>query len=277
MRPPSSVSGENSPSDRRKSQRKNDQRKNDSRTSGQHRNHHSKTDQEKSTARRPFSERGRKPGPSRRLDDEKPRRIRPFEPEIPADVDPKSLPGRIKSGLRALASENSEVVAKQLVMILRLLSTRSDHDLALADLFAKAAVSRAGRVGVVRELAGRVALAKSDYARAKIDLRAGHRILGEDQILVDIADAELGLGNARKALEILGEIDAKKIDRKALIYARIVSAVSRIALGQSQAAGVSLKEVDRNFILEMIERQPQENEWSRLLTRWDEIRNQIAS
>jgi hypothetical protein len=267
MRPPSSVSGANSSPDRRKSQRKNDQR----------RNHISRDDQQKSTARKPFTERGRKPNPSRRLDDDKPRRIRPFEPEIPADVDPKSLPGRIKSGLRALASENSEVVSKQLVMILRLLSTRSDHDLALADLFAKAAVSRAGRVGVVRELAGRVALAKSDYARAKIDLRAGHRILGEDQILVDIADAELGLGNARKALEILGEIDAKKIDRKALIYARIVAAASRIALGQSEAAGVSLKEVDRNFILEMIQRQPQENEWSRLLARWNEIRSQIAS
>jgi hypothetical protein len=116
--------------------------------------------------------------------------------------------------LRALSPEKAEVVGKELVMVIRFLDEASNESLASAFRYAKSAAARAGRVGVVREFEGKVALKQGKYQEAKTALRAAHRILGEDSILIDIAAAELGLERPTKALEILGEVDADKIEKE---------------------------------------------------------------
>jgi len=195
---------------------------------------------------------------------------------LPDDLDVKALPNKVKTGLRALSPENSEIVGKEILMVIRLLDEGSTESLVSAARYAKSAVARAGRVGVVREYAGKIALKQGNFQEAKTTLRAAHRILGEDSILVDIAAAELGLGRATKALEILGEIDASKIERERLIEARILSAKARLTNGQEAAAFVSLIEKDREYLLARVQNPQLRKESERILAAWIEVRNQIS-
>lgn len=171
---------------------------------------------------------------------ERPLRKPRIEPIIPDDVEAKSLPGKIRAELLSLSAENAEVVAKQMVMIDRLLASGLDDDLLVAHQFGKAAVDRAGRVGVVRQYAGRAALAVKQFAEAKKDFSAASRILGIPILKVYLAECEVGLGKARKALEILGEVKSDSLSQRETIYARLVSAEAREALEQWDAALVTL-------------------------------------
>ena len=220
---------------------------------------------------RPSSDRShRKPDPEER------RRFRNFvEPVIPADVLGTELAKKNFYQLKSLAAENAETVAKQLVMIERLLISREKSDWQLAHQFGLSVVYRAGRVGIVREYAGLAALKAEKFEESKRDLRAAHRISGKPGLLVYIASAELGLKKARKALEILGEVDAKALGFDDLIKARIVSALARLELGQLPAAQVSLNSSDEE---KLRKKSDDENpNLQILLQEWDEVKARIAS
>jgi hypothetical protein len=178
---------------------------------------------------------------SKKIEREVPKRTRNFiEPEIPADVSPDQLSKRNYYQLKSLAAENAETVARQLVSIERLLVSDQPSDWELADRFGKSAAFRAGRVGVVRRYAGLAALKVGEFERAKRDLRAAFRILGDAAILVDIAEVELGLAQPRKALEILGEVGGATLEFFTRVNARLISSSARLALSQREAALVTL-------------------------------------
>lgn len=279
MRPPSSVSGSGKSS-------RSPHRKNSSGSSKPNSNTNS-IERKPSSARkshganaRPINQRERSTrgqGPKRDArDDSRPRRV--FDnPPLPEDLDIKALPSKVKTGLRALSPENAEIVGKEILMTIRGLEAGTTEGLISAARYAKSAAARAGRVGVVREYAGKVALKQGNFQEAKTTLRAAHRILGEDALLIDIAAAELGLGRALKALEILGEIDSRKLERERLIEARVVSARARLGNGQREAASVSLIEKDRVFLVERIKNPLFQAEAQRLLKAWDEVQQEIQS
>ena len=277
MRPPSSVSGSGKSS--RPPHRKN------SSASSKPNSNTNRVERKPSNARkshganaRPIdqgkrSTRGQGPKRDAR-DDSRPRRV--FDnPPLPEDLDIKALPSKVKTGLRALSPENAEIVGKEILMTIRGLEAGTTEGLISAARYAKSAAARAGRVGVVREYAGKIALKQGNFQEAKTALRAAHRILGEDALLIDIAAAELGLGRALKALEILGEIDSRKLERDRLIEARVVSARARLVNGQREAASVSLIEKDRVFLVERIKNPLFQAEAQRLLKAWDEAQQEI--
>lgn len=291
MRPPSSVSGPGKDSrpprgnGRSSSTQRSNSRKPHNASSAERSRSSSTGGRSPSTDQRSGGDRR---GPQRKNSDgrvssqrdsrneKRPRRI--FDnPPLPDDLDVKSLPSRVKTGLRALSPENAEVVGKELLMVIRFLDQASDESLASAFRYAKSAAARAGRVGVVREFEGKVALKQGKYQEAKTALRAAHRILGEDSILIDIAAAELGLERPAKALEILGEVDANKIEKERLIEARIISAWARLASGQRDAALVSVTEKDRDFLEGRLGNPQLRGNAERILRSWHEVHEAITA
>lgn len=204
---------------------------------------------------------------------DRPIRVRRIEPEIPSDVEAKMLPGKVRAELLSLSAENSEVVAKQMVMIDRLLATGVLADQELAREFGNAASNRAGRVGIVRTYAGKSSLAVKNFPEAKKHLSAAIRISGNDFNKVLLAEAEIGIGNPRKALDILGEIESVKLSSKELLYAHLVSAEAREVLGQTEAARVTLApHVERVF-----DKGNDDPELLRWRSRWDALKTRTSS
>jgi len=186
------------------------------------------------------------------------------------------LPGKIRAELLSLSSENAEAVARQMVMIDRLTASGTKEDLDLAGTFAQAASDRAGRVGVVRSYAGKVLLALSNYSEAKKHLSAAHRINGEAFLKVLLAECETGLGRPRKSLELLGEVDSKILSSRELAYAHLVSAEAREALGQADAARVSLNLKSESYLMRDTG-EGVDPERDRLRERWLGIKTRLAS
>ncbi|NBP12770.1 MAG: hypothetical protein EBV09_05635, partial [Actinobacteria bacterium] len=165
------------------------------------------------------------------------RRVRKFaEPDIPIEVTGKELEKRDAFALGTLAAENGEAVAKHLVCINLFLESDPER----AFWHGQAAVFRAGRVAIVRERAGIAALNFQKYEIAQKELRAAIRISGSQSALPYLAQAELALGNPRKTLEIAGSIDPKLLTQGERVELRIAAAGARSALGQSDAAVVTL-------------------------------------
>ena len=165
------------------------------------------------------------------------RRVRKFaEPDIPIEVTGKELEKRDAFALGTLAAENGEVVAKHLVCINLFLESNPER----AFWHGQAAVFRAGRVAIVRERAGIAALNFQKYEIAQKELRAAIRISGSQSALPYLAQAELALGNPRKTLEIAGSIESKLLSQGERVELRIAAAGARSALGQSDAAVVTL-------------------------------------
>ena len=229
------------------------------------------------SARNPRGERSdRNDRPSSPRDSTRIRRAPRIEPEIPAEIEAKMLPGKIRAELLSLSSENAEAVARQMVMIDRLTASGTKEDLDLAGTFAQAASDRAGRVGVVRSYAGKVLLALSNYSEAKKHLSAAHRINGEAFLKVLLAECETGLGRPRKSLELLGEVDSKILSSRELAYAHLVSAEAREALGQADAARVSLNLKSESYLMRDTG-EGLDPERDRLRERWLGIKTRLAS
>jgi tetratricopeptide (TPR) repeat protein len=165
------------------------------------------------------------------------RRVRKFaEPDIPIDVTGKELEKRDAFALGTLAAENAEVVAKHLVCINLFLESDPER----AYWHGQSAVFRAGRVSIVRERAGIAALNFKKYEIAQKELRAAIRISGSQSALPYLAHAELALGNPRKTLEIAGSIDPKLLTQGERVELRLAASGARSALGQSDAAVLTL-------------------------------------
>lgn len=154
------------------------------------------------------------------------------EPQIPAGVKASDLDRESRAALSSLDPDNAEKVARHLVMAGSLL----DVDAEEAYLHAKAAVSRAGRIGAVREACALAAYGCGKYSEALREVRAARRLTGTDSLRAIEADCERGLGKPEKALEIIAETDTSDYDLSDLVELVIVQAGARHDLGESDAA-----------------------------------------
>lgn len=180
---------------------------------------------------------------NRRKDDRRPvNRDFSKDPIIPAEITGEELDKATRGDLLTLSAENAKVVSRHLSCV----NLYADTDPDLAFEHAQAAARHAGRVAVVRETAGYAAYRVGKYEIAIKDLKAAYRINGDVSIWPVLADCERGLGRPRKALELAGSPEAKKLQKEQAIELRIVAAGARRDLGEIDAAIVTLQTNDLN-------------------------------
>ena len=151
------------------------------------------------------------------------------EPTIPAGVSAQELDADAARALTTLSGPNRDIVARHLVMAGQLI----DLDPEAAYQHAQAAVSRAGRVDVVREAAALTAYASGRYEEALREVRAVRRMRGDESLRAVEADAERGLGHPEKAVEIIDATDSSSLDLAEQVELVLVSSGARADLGQS--------------------------------------------
>ena len=180
---------------------------------------------------------------NRRKDDRRPTN-RDFskDPIIPEGITGEELDKTTRGDLLTLSAENAKIVSQHLACV----HAFADSDPEIAHEHAQAAVRHAGRVAVVRETAGYAAYRVGKYEIAIKDLKAAFRINGDVSIWPVLADCERGLGKPRKALELAGAPEAKKLAKEQAIELRIVAAGARRDLGEIDAAIVTLQTNDLN-------------------------------
>lgn len=164
------------------------------------------------------------------------------DPIIPEEITGEELDKATRGDLLTLSAENAKVVSRHLSCV----NLYADTDPDIAFAHAEAAVRHAGRVAVVRETAGYAAYRIGKFEIAIKELKAAFRINGDVSIWPVLADCERGLGKPRKALELAGAPEAKKLDKEQAIELRIVAAGARRDLGEVDAAIVTLQTKDLN-------------------------------
>ena len=164
------------------------------------------------------------------------------DPLIPEEITGEELDKATRGDLLTLSAENAKVVSRHLTCV----NLYAETDPELAFEHAQAAARHAGRVAVVRETAGYAAYRVGKYEIAIKDLKAAFRINGDVSIWPVLADCERGLGKPRKALELAGAPEARKLDKEQAIELRIVAAGARRDLGELDAAVVTLQTNDLN-------------------------------
>lgn len=158
-------------------------------------------------------------------------------PRVDPDVTGRELERTVREELRTLSRDAAETVARHLVMSARLLDEHPEQ----AWEHAQAAVTRGGRLAVVREAAGIAAYRAGEYASALGQFRAARRISGSDAYWPMMADCERGLGRPERALAMAGAPEARRLDRAGEVEMRIVAAGARRDLDQLDAAIVTLQ------------------------------------
>ncbi|RBP61873.1 hypothetical protein DFO66_1186 [Brevibacterium sanguinis] len=132
------------------------------------------------------------------------------------------------------------MVAKHLVAAGGLL----DLDPERAHQHAKAAMARAGRVGLVREALGIAAYHVEQYDEAVRELRTHRRISGSNENIALIADAERGRGKPEKAIEILEQSKELELDNEIRTELVIVAAGAKSDLGDLDGARALIEAED---------------------------------
>ncbi|WHS27692.1 hypothetical protein [Auritidibacter ignavus] len=173
-----------------------------------------------------------------------PRKDRPREPQIDGDVTGRELDGAVTRELAALEEHNRVKVAKHLVMAARYL----EADPELAFDHARAASSRGGRIGVVREAVGITAYEAEKYQDALREFRTYRRISGDDTHIPEIVDCERALGRGEKALQTAAEVNREKLTKRVRVELAIVVSGILQDLGRAQEAVAALQipELDRH-------------------------------
>ncbi len=154
------------------------------------------------------------------------------EPAVPDGIDTSLLDRSVCAELRSLSKPNADAVAAHLVFAGQLL----DHGPKRALEHARAARTRASRVGAVREAVGVAAYFAEEWAEALTELRTARRILGDSRNLPLIADCERALGRPAQALRAINDPAAAKLDPETRAELLIVVAGARRDLGQLDAA-----------------------------------------
>lgn len=155
---------------------------------------------------------------------------------IDEDVTGLELDSAARQELRSLPKTLAEDVAKNLVMVARLL----DSDPERARDYAKVALRLASRVGAVREAAGFAAYATERYAEALTEFRAARRMSGTVELWPLMADCERGMGRPERALAMAGAAEVRQLDAAGQVEMRLVAAGARRDMGQFDAAVVTL-------------------------------------
>ena len=159
------------------------------------------------------------------------------DPDIPAEVDVNDLDPMVLQDLKSLSKENSEAVAKHMIMA----ATWMEDDPKLALRHARAAKDRAGRVAIAREVNGIAAYRAGEWKEALAELRAARRISGGPGMLAVMADCERGLGRPEKALELGRADEAAELDEESKTELAIVLAGARLDMGQAESAVVTIQ------------------------------------
>lgn len=159
------------------------------------------------------------------------------DPDLPSDIDTTDLDPSVLQDLSSLSKENSEAVAKHLIMA----ATWLDDDPQLSLRHARAAKDRAGRVSVAREMNGIAAYRAGEWKEALAELRAARRISGGPGLMAVMADCERGLGRPEKAVELWRSEDAKELAPEDAIELAIVAAGARLDMGQAESAVVTIQ------------------------------------
>ncbi len=173
-----------------------------------------------------------------RYDPRRERRRQEARVALPDDVEPQMLDPHVRTELRSLARDTSDLVARHLVMTGRLL----DEDPAAALTHARAARAMAGRVGAVREAVGIAAYHAGEWSDALSELRAARRITGRTDQLPVLADCERALGRPEKALAYGDDPAVTKLPQDVQVELVIVLAGARLDLAQPDAAVLLLQE-----------------------------------
>ncbi|MFJ5678794.1 hypothetical protein [Streptomyces sp. NPDC093097] len=156
---------------------------------------------------------------------------------IPEDVTGDEIDKAVRQELQSLPKTLAEDVAKNLVMVARLL----DEDPEKAYGYSRVALRLASRVAAVREAGGFAAYAVGKYAEALKEFRAARRMTGSAELWPVMADCERGLGRPEKALAMAGEPEVQRLDRAGQVEMRLVAAGARRDMGQAEAAVVTLQ------------------------------------
>ncbi|MEV2217902.1 hypothetical protein AB0H86_41830 [Streptomyces sp. NPDC050997] len=156
---------------------------------------------------------------------------------IPEDVTGDEIDKDVRQELQSLPKGLAEDVAKNLVMVARLI----DEDPQGAYDYSKVALRLASRVAAVREAAGFAAYANQKYSEALAEFRAARRMTGSVDLWPVMADCERGLGRPEKALDMAGAPEVRKLDKPGQVEMRLVAAGARRDMGQLDAAIVTLQ------------------------------------
>jgi len=160
---------------------------------------------------------------------------RPPRLQVPDSVTAQQLDPEARAQLNSLPNDLADSVARYLVAA----GFESDPERSYA--YAQAARGLAARVGVVREASGIAAYRTGRWAEALSELRAARRMTGGDDYVPLMADSERALGREDRALALIREVDAGKLDRGTQIELRIVESGIRRDQGLAEAAVVALQ------------------------------------
>ncbi|MET8983651.1 hypothetical protein ABZX85_49635 [Streptomyces sp. NPDC004539] len=156
---------------------------------------------------------------------------------IPEDVTGDEIDKDVRQELLSLPKGLAEDVAKNLVMVARLI----DEEPEKAYGYSKVALRLASRVAAVREAAGFAAYANQQFSEALAEFRAARRMTGNTELWPLMADCERGLGRPEKALDMAGAPEVNKLDKAGQVEMRLVAAGARRDMGQLDAAIVTLQ------------------------------------
>ncbi|WP_432590697.1 tetratricopeptide repeat protein [Streptomyces sp. HD1123-B1] len=156
---------------------------------------------------------------------------------IPDDVTGDEIDQSVRQELLSLPKTLAEDVARNLVMVAKLLDTEPEQ----AYGYARIALRLASRVAAVREAAGFASYAVGKYSEALAEFRAARRMTGNTELWPVMADCERGMGRPERALAMAGEPEVQKLDRAGQVEMRLVAAGARRDMGQADAAVVTLQ------------------------------------
>ncbi|MER7175395.1 hypothetical protein [Streptomyces mesophilus] len=156
---------------------------------------------------------------------------------IPEDVTGYEVDPDVRQELQSLPKGLADDVAKNLVMVAKLI----DEDPEQAYAYSRVALRLASRVAAVREAAGFAAYANEKYSEALAEFRAARRMTGSAELWPVMADCERGLGRPEKALDMAGEPEVQRLDKAGQVEMRLVAAGARRDMGQLDAAIVTLQ------------------------------------
>jgi 23S rRNA pseudouridine2605 synthase len=167
------------------------------------------------------------------------RMVRPHhdDPIIDADVTEDQLDKVARNELKTLTKENAEVVAKHLVMAVRLI----DENPELAHQHVLSAARRAGRIAIVRETLGITAYSIGDFALALRELRTFRRISGSNEQIALMVDSERGVGRPDRALELGRSVDRTTLSDATQVALAIAMSGARLDQDQVQLALAELE------------------------------------
>lgn len=156
---------------------------------------------------------------------------------IPDEVTGQEIDPSVRQELMSLPKTLAEDVARNLVMVARLLDEEPEQ----AYAYSRVALRLASRVAAVREAAGFASYASERYAEALAEFRATRRMTGTVDLWPVMADCERGLGRPERALEMAGAPEVHKLDKAGQVEMRLVAAGARQDMGQAEAAVVTLQ------------------------------------